>query len=241
MAHKEDGGRPVIRLRNVAVSYNKGKNILSKSRYFALRDVSFDLYHGETLGVIGRNGVGKTTLLKLLAGIIDPDGGEIWRETNRVSLLSLKLGFMPHLSGGENAVLSGLLQGMALSEVQASLESMREYSELGEFWDEPVSIYSAGMVTRLGFSVAINVDPDVLLIDEVLGVGDAAFRAKSTETIKGKIATDRTVVLVSHNVSTLRSLCDRVVWIENGKTLMEGEADTVLTQYENTEQSARKN
>lgn len=226
------GRKAVMRLRNVSVSYNKGKNILSKARYVALRDISFDLYHGETLGVIGRNGVGKTTLLKLLCGIIDPEGGEIWRETDRVTLLSLQLGFMPHLTGEENAVLSGLLLGMELSEVQGNLGRMREYSELGEFWDEPVSTYSSGMVTRLGFSVAINVDPDVLLIDEVLGVGDASFRAKSTETIKQKIATDRTVVLVSHNVSTLRELCDRVVWIERGKTRMEGEAQSVLDAYE---------
>ncbi len=228
-------GRKAIWLRNVAVSYYRGKNILSKTRVPVLRDITFDLYHGETLGVIGRNGVGKTTLLKVLCGIIEPESGSLWRETESVTLLSLQLGFMPHLSGRENALLSGLLHGMALALIREKLEEIHDYSGLGEFWDEPVSTYSSGMVTRLGFSVAINIDPDVLLIDEVLGVGDAEFRAKSSLTLKEKISSDRTIVLVSHNLQTIRQLCNRVVWIENGITRMEDEVENVLTEY-NAEQ-----
>ncbi len=222
---------PLIRLHNVGVSYNKGKNILSRARYQVLKSVSFTVYPGESLGVLGRNGAGKTTLLKLLAGIIEPDSGTLERTTSSIAMLSLQLGFIPHLSGRENAILGGIIQGNSRQQVIAKLPEIRAYSELGEFWEEPVSTYSSGMTTRLGFSVAIHVDTDVLLIDEVLGVGDAQFRAKSAKTLHAKMASDHTVILVSHNVDTVRKLCQRAVWIDEGVTRMEGDVHAVVEAY----------
>jgi lipopolysaccharide transport system ATP-binding protein len=223
---------PVLELEHVGVAYARGRGLRHRNRYWALQDVSLRLHHGETLGVVGRNGVGKTTLLRVIAGIIDPDRGVIRNAGVRASLLSLQVGFIPQLTGRENAILSGMLLGESRARVEAAMEKIIAFAELEDFIDEPVASYSAGMKARLGFSVAMQADPDILLIDEVLGVGDVQFRRKSAAAIRRRIQSERTVILVSHNVEMLRNLCDRVVWIEKGVSCMEGVAAEVLAAYE---------
>ncbi len=223
---------PVLILENVGVAYRRGRSLRGGELYWALKDISLDLKHGETLGVIGRNGVGKTTLLKVIAGIIAPDRGEIRNAGVSASLLSLQVGFVPLLTGRENAILSGMLLGAPKSRIEQNMDELVAFAELEDFIDEPVSSYSAGMRARLGFSIAMQADPDILLIDEVLGVGDAAFRKKSSEEIQRRIRSNRSVILVSHNTAMMARLCDRVVWIEQGVSRMQGEAGDVLAAYE---------
>jgi len=199
--------------------------------FWALKDVSFDLYHGETLGILGRNGVGKSTLLRLLAGIIEPERGTLQRDESRISLLSLQAGFVPYLTGRENAILGGIFLGKRRAEIEARVPAIFEFAELQEFANQPLGTYSAGMRGRLGFAVAFEADPEILLVDEVLGVGDAEFRLKSTQVMKERIKSDRTVVLVSHQVDLLRELCDRLVLIHDGATEMEGDVESVLSRY----------
>jgi lipopolysaccharide transport system ATP-binding protein len=213
------------------VSYQRCVGLLRRCPFWALKDVSFDLYHGETLGILGRNGAGKSTLLKLLAGIIDSEKGVVESDGSRTSLLSLQVGFVPHLTGRQNAVLSGILLGLKRAEVEARMDGIVEFAELAEFIDQPLYSYSSGMRARLGFSVAFQADPDILLIDEVLGVGDLEFQQKSTQVMKDRIRSNKTVVLVSHNLNVLRELCDRLVWIEDGETRGEGEIESVLSSY----------
>jgi len=221
-----------LQLRNVGVSYPLGRALFNKNKYWALKDVSFDLYHGETLGVLGRNGAGKSTLLRLLTGITAPDVGTITSDGSQVSLLSLGVGFINHLTGRENAILSGILLGMRRQRVEEKMQEIIDFSELHDFIDEPLRTYSSGMRARLAFSVAFQADPSILLVDEVLGVGDMEFNIKSTAVMKERISSNRTVVIVSHQMETMRELCDRVVWIEQGKTLMEGDATEVLDKYQ---------
>lgn len=222
----------VIEIENVGVSYKKGKSWFSNDKYWALKGLSFTLYKGETLGIIGKNGAGKSTILRLLADIIAYEQGKVVRNHGYVSLLSLALGFIPHLSARENAIMSGMLLGLSKKEIEAILPSIAEYAELNEFWNEPVVGFSNGMRARLGFSIAIHAEPDLLLIDEVLGVGDADFRIKSTAAMRQRIQSDKTIVFVSHNTTMVRQLCDRVVWIEDGKTRKEGPVADVVDEYE---------
>lgn len=225
---------PVISVSNIGVCFTRFRLpfVGGRRHYWALRDVSFDVYPGETLGVIGRNAAGKTTLLKVLAGIIAPDRGNIRRSEINISLLSLQVGFVPHLSGRENAILSGILLGLTKREAIARLPDILEFSELDDFIDEPISIYSAGMRARLGFSVAYFAAPEVLLIDESLAVGDKDFRVKSAVAIREIITSNRTVVLVSHDLDTIGQLCNRVVWIEKGETVAVGVPEQVIPDYE---------
>jgi lipopolysaccharide transport system ATP-binding protein len=223
-----------LRLRNVGVSYPLSRRPFNKRVYWALKNVSFDLYHGETLGVLGRNGAGKSTLLRLLTGIMAPDKGTMETDGSQVSLLSLGVGFIAHMTGRENAILSGLMLGMRRREVEEKMDEIIAFAELDEFIDEQLRTYSSGMLARLAFSVAFQANPSILLVDEVLGVGDIEFNQKSTKVMKERIRSNRTVVIVSHHMDTLRDLCDRVVWIEDGETFMEGEAEGILNQYQET-------
>lgn len=224
---------PLLSLRNVGVSFPVGKwGWFSQRKRWVLKDVSFDLDHGETLGVVGRNAAGKSTLLRLLAGIIRNDRGSLTNHGGfTASLLSLQTGFLPHLSGRENAILSGILLGLRRREIELRMERIIEFSEIGEYIDEPLHNYSSGMRARLGFSVAFQVDPDILLVDEVLGVGDEDFRAKSSKAMRERIRSDKTIVLVSHNAGTVRELCDRAVWLHEGVTQAAGPVDDVMDQY----------
>jgi len=225
---------PIMSLQNVGVSYRRRAGVLRWSRFWALNDISFELFRGETLGVIGRNGVGKSTLLQVMAGIISPDKGVIVRNDCSVSLLSLQVGFIPHLTGRENAILSGMLLGIHRVDIEKAMPEIIEFSGLGEFIDEPVRAYSTGMRARLGFSVSIQINPDVILVDEVLGVGDAEFRKKSNAAMRDKISSDKTVVIVSHDESTLKELCDRVIWVDNQGENKTGGVDDVLLSYQNS-------
>ena len=221
----------LLSLRDVSVSYRIRSGFLKWSRFFPLRNLSFDLHRGETLGIIGRNGVGKSTLLRLLAGIIGPDAGQVVNHGASVSLLSLGAGFVPHLSGRENALLNGMLLGLRLKEIKARMASIIEFSGLEEFIDRPLRTYSTGMRSRLAFAVAIQTDTDVLLVDEILGVGDEEFRVKSSNEIKRMIRSDKTVVFVSHQLPAVKELCDRIVWIEDGVIKDSGDVQSVVARY----------
>lgn len=229
----ENNASKILSLHHVGLCYSRRNGFLRRRQYWALRDVSFDLHRGETLGIIGKNGVGKSTLLRVLAGIISPNTGNIkvLRKGMRVSLISLQAGFVPFLSGRENAVLNGILLGASKREIESQLDNIIAFSELKDFIDQPVNTYSTGMRARLGFSVAYHVDPDVMLLDEVLGVGDESFRKKSTEAMKKRIRSEKTVVLVSHSLPLLREVCDRLIWIEDGATKAQGSVTEVLKGY----------
>jgi len=222
----------MLSVRNVGMRFRSRLSIYKRAYIQALRDVSFELYKGDSLGVIGRNGAGKSTLLMLLAGIIYPSQGEIINNNASTSLLALNLGFDNELSGRLNIITSGMFLGFSKKTVESKMESIIEFSELGNFIDEPVKTYSAGMRARLGFSITLILEPDILLIDEILGVGDKIFRNKSMKVMQEKILSDCTIVFTSHDANTIKSLCNRAVWIENGVTKMEGTAEEVVNSYE---------
>jgi lipopolysaccharide transport system ATP-binding protein len=222
---------PVLEMSHVGFYYQKQRSLFSKEKFWALKDVSFSLHKGESLGVIGRNGAGKSTLLRLLAGIVNPDAGTVVNHGFTTSLLSLQAGFAPYLSGRDNTIISGLTLGIPKKIINAKMESIKEFSGLDGFFEQSVNSYSSGMKARLGFSIAYQLDPDVLLIDEVLGVGDELFKQKSSAAMKEKIRSNKTVVLVTHAASTIRELCDRAVWIEEGVTRSVGKAGDVLREY----------
>lgn len=220
-----------LTLEDVGVFYRRRTSLFNREKHWALRHISFEVRSGETLGVIGRNGAGKSTLLKILAGILAPDEGTVKREVATASLLTINLGFLPHLSGIDNAILSGMLMGLSKSMIREKLPQVIEFSELGDAINEPYRTYSAGMKARLGFGVAFTADPDIILVDEVLGVGDRDFRPKSTRAMKEKITSNKTVVIVSHNEPLIRETCDRLVWVENGAVVATGDVDPILADY----------
>lgn len=211
----------IISLRNVGVRYKRRGSLMKKVEYFqALEDVSFDIYRGETLGIIGRNGVGKSTLLRVVAGILKPDSGEIINHGVTVSLLALQAGFDPELPGIDNAILSGMLMGYRRAHIEACLEEIREFSELGNFMEQPVKTYSSGMRARLGFSVAMYLTPDVLLLDEVLSVGDKQFKQKAEAEMMKKVNSRQTILLVSHSESQINKVCNRTISLD--RTVLKG-------------------
>lgn len=223
----------VVSLRDVCLHYAGGRRLLRRARRQVLRDFNLDIGAGQTLGIIGRNGAGKSSLLRLLAGVVAPDSGAVLRHRPRmrVSLLTLALGFNPYLTGRENAILGCMLAGLSRAEAAGLLGRIVEFSGLGGMIDAPLASYSSGMRARLGFSVAYFTQADMMLIDEVLGVGDHEFRRKSREAIYRAIRSERTVVLVSHDEYTLADLCDSLVWIEGGRNVMQGPVGTVLETY----------
>ncbi|HEY0232365.1 MAG TPA: ABC transporter ATP-binding protein [Dokdonella sp.] len=221
----------LVELHNVGVAFSAQRRLSANNRFWALEDVSVTLRRGERLGVIGRNGAGKSTLLRVIAGILTPDRGTVRRGVVSCQLLSLALGFTPHLSGRDNAVLSGLMLGLRRRDIVQRLPAIHEFSELGDFFEQPIAAYSSGMMMRLAFSVAIQVEPDVLLIDEVLAVGDAEFQQKSGAALRARMGEGHTVVLVSHDENQIATLCDRVLWVEHGKSVLEGDRDDVFAAY----------
>jgi lipopolysaccharide transport system ATP-binding protein len=196
-----------------------------------LENISFTIRKGETLGVIGTNGCGKSTLLRVLANIYGVDDGEVIWHCRQVSLLSLSLGFDTELSGRDNALISGMLLGGRKKEVLDRLDDIIEFSELKDYIDKPIKTYSNGMRARLGFSVALKMQSELLLIDEVLGVGDGKFKQKAEAAMIDKISSQQTVVLVSHSMAQIEALCDRVLWLEAGRVKMLGNPETVLPEY----------
>jgi len=233
MSQKHDVGQLAISVKNVGVAYQRRVGFFRKEKFWALKDVSFDVFHGETLGVIGRNGAGKSTLLRLIAGIISPDKGKITNYNVSASLLSLQAGFIQHLTGRENSILSGMMLGLSKNEVLSQIDNIRNYADIGDFFDQPVYAYSTGMRARVGFSVAVYTDSDVILLDEVLGVGDQDFREKSKKTMQEIIKTDKTIVLVSHNTKLIEKVCDRVIWVKNGTIQNGSDVSETLQNYVN--------
>lgn len=223
--------KPLISLEDVGFTYRTLTGVMTINRFQALKSINLDILPGETLGVIGSNGSGKSTLLKILARIFTPDEGKIEFNAQKISLLSLALGFDPRLSGSENAIFSSMLLGATLQEAREKVGDIISFSELGEFADHPIRTYSSGMRARLGFAVAINMQADVLLIDEALAVGDAKFKAKSEKAIVEKVTSSQTVVLVSHSAAQINRLCDRAVWIEKGQIVLSGETGVVTGKY----------
>lgn len=230
----------IIQLKDIWVSYPEETNqplkkLLkrNKNKFWALKGIDFDIKKGEVLGIVGRNGSGKSTLLKLLSGLISPDKGSYEIVGNeRPVLLSLGAGFQPELPGLENIYLNGLLLGHTKKIIDQKIDEIIEFSELGDFIYKPVRTYSSGMRSRLAFSTAISLDPEILLVDEVLGVGDAAFQRKCRDAITEKIKEDRTVILVTHSSSLVRSICDRVVWIHLGEQKAVGDTKEIVDQYD---------
>lgn len=220
-----------FRLENVGVCYGDGLIRGRGKLNWALKDVSFEVPTGKTLGVVGRNGAGKSTLLRLLAGIAEPDEGSLVLNLERASLLTLRAGFIQELPGRENVVMSGLLLGMTREEIRGKMPDILEFSGVGSKIDEPIYTYSTGMLARLGFAVAYYFEPDIILIDEILGVGDREFKAKSTAAVKDKIKSSKTAVVVSHHLKVIEELCDLVAWIENGRLKMFGEVNEVMTEF----------
>ncbi|MEJ7654279.1 MAG: ABC transporter ATP-binding protein [Chloroflexia bacterium] len=198
---------------------------------FALKDVSLDIRHGEAVGVIGRNGAGKSTMLKLLSRITKPTTGSITLHGRVGSLLEVGTGFHSELTGRENIYLNGAILGMGRAEIRRKLDQIVAFSEIEDFINTPVKYYSSGMYTRLAFSVAAHLEPDILVVDEVLAVGDAAFQKKCLGRMQDVAREGRTVLFVSHNMLAIQSLCQRAVWLEAGEVAADGEANTVVGAY----------
>jgi ABC-type polysaccharide/polyol phosphate transport system ATPase subunit len=196
--------------------------------FWALRDVSLDIDEGKTYGLVGENGSGKSTLLKCIAKILRPDEGRIRTRGKMAALLELGSGFHPELSGRENVFLNGSILGLSRRELLARFDEIVSFAGLERFIDQPVKNYSSGMYVRLGFSVAINVDPEILLVDEVLAVGDAAFQRRCNEKFADFRRAGKTVVIVSHAAEAMRTMCDKVAWLQEGRLVAEGRPEEVV-------------
>src|SRR6266851_887207 len=199
---------------------------------WALRDVSFEVKEGEALGIVGHNGAGKTTILRILSSITSPTQGEITVRGRLAALVEVSSGFHPELTGRENVYLHGAMLGMRRSEIRRKLDSIIDFSGVSQYIDVPVKRYSSGMYVRLGFSIAAHLDPDVLLLDEVLAVGDAAFQAKCLERIAELRKAGRSIVFVSHDLAAVHHLCDRAILLARGQILSDGTPRAVIDQYQ---------
>ncbi len=224
----------IYRFKNIGLCYHKRTSVPWKRHSFwALKDVSFDVYKGQTIGIVGRNGAGKSSLLRIIAGIIEPDRGVFEHDSDvKASLQSLNVGFNLLLSGRQNVFLSGLMLGIQKSYIREHLDEIIKLSELGNFIEDPVRDYSSGMLSRLGFAIAYFMNPDVLLIDEALAVGDIEFQEKSAALLRSKVRKgNTTAVIVSHFPEMLEGICDRIICIENGKNLPELSVEESLRKY----------
>jgi len=226
--------KPILQVQHVGVKYWQERSWLKRKAepFWALKDLSFDVHRGDSLGVIGKNGAGKSTLLRLMADIIEPDVGRVVNHGVKTALMTLNGGIYPDLTGLQNIILGGVLLGFTEQEVQAKLNDIIAFAELDEFIHQPVRTYSAGMKARLGFSRAVTLEADVLLVDEVLSVGDRQFRQKSETLMKERIRSEQTVVYVSHSEQSVRDLCNKALWIEGGLVRQFGAADEVVDAYE---------
>lgn len=236
----------MIKVNNVSVAYRMShdkiqsikeylvaliKHKLAYEEFHALNDVSFEIKKGEVVGIVGNNGAGKSTLLKVISGILRPTKGSVELQGNVVPMLELGSGFDYDLTGRENVFLNGAILGYSESFLRSKYDEIVEFSELGEFIDIPVRNYSSGMVMRLAFSIASMVSPDILIVDEILAVGDAAFQEKSHARMMELMSHGTTVLLVSHSIDQIRSLCDRVIWLDHGNVMAIGETNEVCTRY----------
>ena len=207
------------------------RNKKEKEKVRVLNDISFDVYKGDRVGILGFNGAGKSTLLKILAGIYEPTHGSISINGKVAPLLELGAGFDKNYTGKNNIYLNGAFLSMDEDFINAKYNEILEFSELGEYINYPVKNYSSGMRAKLGFSIATLVEPDILIVDEILSVGDIKFRKKSSEKIKSMMSEGVTVLLVSHSIGQIREICNKCIWIEDGHLVMEGEANEVCDAY----------
>ena len=232
-----------IEVKDLVISYqNLKKTSIKKTllhlkrqkpdRFVAVKGISFYVREGEILGIIGKNGSGKSTTLNALAGIFSPDSGSIDLNGHSISLLSIGVGFIREMTGRENITLSGMLLGFTEEQVKAKEQEIIDFAEIGEFIDMPVRTYSSGMYSKLAFSITAILETDIMLIDEVLSVGDQKFKKKSYEKMKSLISNkDRTIVIVSHSIETLKQLCDTVMWMHEGQIKRIGDPNEVLDEY----------
>ncbi|MBT0719868.1 ABC transporter ATP-binding protein [Rosenbergiella collisarenosi] len=205
--------------------------LLKGKQYKAIENISFTIEKGEAAALIGRNGAGKSTSLGLVTGVIKPSKGKVTTVGRIASMLELGGGFHSELTGRENIIMNATLMGLRKKQVMEKLDAIIEFSELGDFIDEPIRVYSSGMLAKLGFSVISQVEPDILIIDEVLAVGDIAFQKKCIETIRNFKAKGVTILFVSHNTSDVEKICDKVIWIENHNLKEIGPASQVIPKY----------
>lgn len=233
-----------ITVKDVTISYKSLKKVSIKKSltsfkpkkldtYTAVKDISFEVEKGQILGIIGKNGSGKSTLLKALANIFSPDSGVIDLHGNTVSLLAIGVGFQPRLTGRENIYLSGLLLGFSKKQIDEKIKDIISFADLGDFIDRPVKTYSSGMHSKLAFSITAILETDIMLIDEVLSVGDAKFKKKSYNKMEELINDDkRTVLIVSHSLGTLKKLCNKVLWLHEGRIKKIGDSEEIINEYE---------
>jgi len=260
--------KPVITVKNISKSYNinhemkasvgnvtfrdaiidtlkKPKELLTghimkKEKFWALKGIDFDINKGEVIGIIGKNGSGKSTLLKIMSRITEPTTGEIVMNGRVASLLEVGTGFHPELTGRENVYFNGSILGMKKKEIDAKFDEIVAFSEVEKFLDTPVKFYSSGMYVRLAFAVAAHLDPDILIVDEVLAVGDAAFQKKCLGKMKESAAEGRTVIFVSHSIQAVKSLCTKAIWLEKGKIKNIGDVQKVANEYTNLGTNKKK-
>lgn len=239
----------IIEVKNVSMGYRvdhnkvntlkewfvtKLKRDLHYEMFWALQDVSFDVEKGDVVGIIGRNGAGKSTILKIISGLFKPTEGTVVTNGRVVPMLELGSGFDPELTGRENIFLNGAILGYSEEFLNEQYDKILEFSELEEFIDRPIKTYSSGMMMRLAFSVATIVKPEILIVDEILAVGDDAFQKKSHAKMMELMHGGATVLYVSHNLMQIRELCNKVIWLDHGKVVMEGETDIVCDAYQNS-------
>ncbi len=245
-----------IELDHVSLSFKIGNDKIDNLKEYVIRtinrtkekktnfkvtdDVSFKILKGEKVGLIGFNGAGKSTLLKIISGVYTPDEGEVIVNGNLAPLLSLGAGFDKNYSGRENIFLNGAILGYDEEFLREKYDEILEFSELGEFINLPVKNYSSGMLSKLGFSIATIVDPDILILDEVLGVGDINFKKKSKEKLQSLMESNTTVILVSHSIKEIRTICDKAIWIDKGKVVDIGEVNSICDKYEEAAKNASK-
>lgn len=238
---------PAVSVQNLSVTYRTtfektptlktallrlGRRERAVREIQALREVSFDVPHGSVMGIIGANGAGKSTLLRAIAGIIPPQRGRIEVRGQVTTLLALGVGFNKNLSGRENVILGGMAAGLEPRDIQEHYGEIADFAGLGDFMDLPMKTYSSGMYGRLAFSVAAHMNPDILLIDEALSAGDAAFKKKSMEKMQELCAQARTLILVTHGLGTVRELASECLWMSQGRLMMRGEPALVVKQYQ---------
>lgn len=219
----------ILSLKEFVTTALRGK--LEYQEFTALEDVSFTVEQGETLGLVGRNGAGKSTLLKVISGILKPTEGTVKVTGNVVPMLELGSGFDFDLTGRENIFLNGAILGYSEEFLKEKYQEIVDFSELGEFINVPIRNYSSGMLARLAFSIATVVKPDILIVDEILSVGDAQFQEKSRHRMMELMGGGTTVLFVSHNIEQIREMCNRVIWLEHGQMMMLGKADEVCDAY----------
>src|SRR5579871_618672 len=219
-------------LREAFAHFHRRKPRNTYHDFLALKGISFQVPHGMTLGIIGRNGSGKSTLLKIIAGVYRASSGRVEVNGSTAPLIELGAGFHHELTGRENILINGLLLGLSKREIQRLEPAIIEFAEIGDFIDAPVKQYSSGMYMRLAFSVATAVDPDILLVDEILSVGDAAFRVKCFDRIAAFREGGKTIILVSHDTDQIRKFCDRVLVLNNGELVADDSPDNAVEHYE---------